>query len=231
MDQHYSRRIPLLLVLLLVSACSAAPVQETIDPAVYLHQDPSPYYLYTPENYSPDQKWPVFVGIHPEGGSGLDCWNTWQTFADRDGFVLVCPSLAEESGNWHRKTGMDTMARVLNTVARDVSIQNRFFFAGYSAGGQFVEAVMIDYPAIVSGAAILAAPYYYPPDSKANHARVLVMIGQSEDPVALQSAQLYVDQLRQDGYTVNAEFPSGVDHRLTRDMVQKTLELYRQVNP
>ena len=101
--------------------------------------------------------------------------------------------------------------------------------AGYSAGAQFVEAILIDYPKIVTGAAILAAPYYYAPDASASQAPVLVIIGQSENAVAVQSAQLYVDQLRQLGYTVNAEYPSGVDHRLTRDMVTKTLELYRKV--
>ena len=231
MQQHSPRVISLLLVLFLLSACSPVPTEVSIDPADYFHQDPTPYYLYTPQNYTADKEWPVFVGIHPEGGSGLDCWNTWQTYADRDGFVLVCPSLAEESGSWHRQTGMTAMARVLNQVVRDYSVETKFFFAGYSAGAQFVQAILIDYPQIVTGAAILAAPYYYPPDPGAKQAPVLVIIGQSEDPVAVQSAQLYVDQLRKYGYTVNAEFPAGVDHRLTRDMVAQTMELFQQLYP
>jgi hypothetical protein len=45
------------------------------------------------------------------------------------------------------------------------------------------------------------------------------------------SAQPYADELRQDGYIVTAELPAGVDHCLPRDMVVKTLELYRQVQP
>jgi hypothetical protein len=45
------------------------------------------------------------------------------------------------------------------------------------------------------------------------------------------SAQPYADELRQDGYIVTAELPTGVDHCLPRDMVVKTLELYRQVQP
>ena len=230
MHQRFAQLLSL-LVLLLVSGCSAAPAQEALDPADYLHEDPSQYYLYTPASYTPEQKWPVFVGIHPEGGTGLDCWNTWQAFADQYGFVLVCPSLAESSGTWHRRSGLKTMARVLNQVARDVSIRDQFFFAGYSAGGQFVQAVLLDYPSISSGAAILAAPYYYPAENRANHVPVLVMIGQSENPVAIQSAQLYVDQLKRNGYSVTAEFPAGVDHRLTRGMIDKTLELYRRVYP
>ena len=231
MQQHSIRLISLLLVLIFTGACAPVSTEESIDPQDYFHQDPDPYYVYAPQNYSPDKEWPVFVGIHQEGGSGLDCWNTWQAYADREGYVLVCPSLAEESGSWHRQTGMAAMARVLNQVARDYSLQKQFFFAGYSAGAQFVEAILIDYPQIVTGAAILAAPYYYSPDAAASQAPVLVMIGQSENPVAVQSAQLYVDQLRQFGYTVNAEFPAGVDHRLTRDMVTKTLALYEKIYP
>lgn len=231
MSQRYSRLLSTLLVWLLVSGCSLVPSREPLDPGDYLHDSPSQYYLYTPANYTADQKWPVFVGIHPEGGTGLDCWNTWQSYADQNGFVLVCPSLAEASGNWHRESGRVTLAKVLNQVARDVSLQEKFFFAGYSAGGQFVQAIMIDYPGILSGAAILAAPYYYPADQNAKNVPVLVIIGQTDNPVAVQSAQLYVEQLRQNGYTVSAEFPAGVDHRLTRDMVDKTLELYRQVHP
>jgi len=231
MRRYEGRFISYLLISILLAACSRIPIRESIDPTTYLHQDPGPYYLYTPQAYTPDQQWPVFVGIHPEEGSGLDCWNTWQSFADREGFVLVCPSLAEEGGSWHRQSGMEALAKVLNQVARDVSIQDKFFFAGFSAGGQFVEAILIDFPQIVSGAAIMGAPYYYPPDGEASHAPILVMIGQSDDPVAVQSAELYVDQLRQDGYAVTAEYPVNVGHQLTRDMVDQTLKLFRQVYP
>ena len=94
MQLRSPRFLPVILVLLLLGACSVVPTPETLDPSAYRHSTPSEYYLYTPAGYSSSQKWPVFVGIHQEGGSGLDCWNTWQPFADKAGFVLVCPSLA-----------------------------------------------------------------------------------------------------------------------------------------
>src|SRR5215208_1715242 len=41
------------------------------DPQQYKHVQLVEYYLYAPASYSPDQEWPLFVGIHGAGSSGM----------------------------------------------------------------------------------------------------------------------------------------------------------------
>ena len=79
------------------------------DPQQYRHVQPVEYYLYAPENYSADREWPLFIGIHGSGGSGLDCWNLWQSYADKEGFILLCPSIPGDQSGFYQDVGETTV--------------------------------------------------------------------------------------------------------------------------
>ncbi|HEX5809145.1 MAG TPA: hypothetical protein VFY25_10805, partial [Anaerolineales bacterium] len=82
-----------LLAVAAIFAWAAVRQSTPKDPEQYKHVQPVEYYLYVPENYSADREWPLFVGIHGAGGNGLQCWQLWQAYADREGFILLCPSI------------------------------------------------------------------------------------------------------------------------------------------
>ena len=82
--RRFWRYLPLVLIVIvgiLLSACGGSGASAP-DSGAYRHEMPSEYYLYLPEDYSPDRRWPVFVGVHGSGGSGRDCWNDWQPYAE-----------------------------------------------------------------------------------------------------------------------------------------------------
>ena len=70
------------------------------DPTSHRFTQPIEYYLYVPKAYEPSRPWPLFIGIHGSGGTGLDCWNLWQPYAEREGFILLCPTMPDEGGGW-----------------------------------------------------------------------------------------------------------------------------------
>src|SRR5512135_103240 len=115
------------------------PRPQPLDPAQYRHSGVVEYYLYIPQNYTPDRSWPLFVGIHGFGGSGLDCWNWWQSYADREGFILLCPSLGDMDGGWYQDAGEAKLFSALNEVRADYRIGPREFLAGFSAGAEFAQ--------------------------------------------------------------------------------------------
>ena len=199
-------------------------------PAKYRHTGAVEYYLYVPRAYTADREWPLFVGIHGSGGSGLDCWNAWQSYADREGFILLCPSIADSSGGWYQDDGETKVFDLINQVSAEYRIAPREFLAGFSAGAQFVQGVAFRYPQYVSGVAVLSAGNYYPPANAAN-VRMLVVIGDRDDPGAISTSADFASALKRSGFDVQYTVLPGVGHTLTNQARDLTIELFRKTQP
>ena len=192
------------------------------DPTTYRHEQPIEYYLYVPGNYTSDYDWPLFVGIHGSGGSGLDCWNLWQSYADREGFILLCPSIADSRGGWYQSSGEAKVLSAVNQVRTEYRVRPREFLVGFSAGAQF------DYPQYVSGVSILSAGNYYNPALGARGIPILVVIGDRDDPTAVQNSQAFAATLSRNGFNVQYEILPGVGHSVTGKGKQLTIGLFRK---
>jgi predicted esterase len=200
------------------------------DPALYRHTQPVEYYLYVPSRYSADREWPLFIGIHGSGGSGLDCWRMWQIPAESEGYILLCPSMPNNSyGGWSQEEGERVLFGALREVKKEYRIQARYYLAGFSAGGAFVQGVVFRYPGLVSGVAVLSAGRYYPPNGYGLDVPFLVMIGDQDDSLRVTGAGQFAATLRQMGYNVSYHELTGVGHWVTTDTIDLTLQHYRKV--
>lgn len=216
------------LLAVLLAACGTLGVGVP-DPGPYRQSEPSEYYLYLPEGYTPERRWPVFIGVHGSGGSGLDCWNVWQRYADQEGFILVCPSLADESGGWFQKEGEEALNLILHAVYEDYAIETDFFLAGFSAGGQFVQVYAFNYPGSVSGVSVISAGNYFPATTRARGVTFLVTVGEN-DTERVPLAGAFVTELQGLGIPVEFEVIPNVGHDLSGRARDLTIELYRQVH-
>ncbi len=196
------------------------------DAAKFRHTGAVEYYLYVPKAYSADREWPLFVGIHGSGGTGLDCWNAWQSYAEREGFILLCPSIADSSGGWYQEDGETKVFNVINEVRGEYRIAPREFMAGFSAGAQFVQGVAFRYPQYLSGAAVLSAGNYYPPSFLG--VPMLVVIGGGDDAGAVSTSADFASRLQQAGADVQYVVLPGVKHTLTDQGRKLTIELFRK---
>jgi poly(3-hydroxybutyrate) depolymerase len=192
------------------------------------YESPSEYYLYLPEGYTEDVKWPVFVGVHGSGGSGKDCWSMWQRFADKEGFILLCPSLSDEGGGWYQEDGEAMVAAILNQIYLDYSIENRVFMAGFSAGAQFVQGFAFDIPSYVFAVSMLSATIYYPPSPASSHIPFLVTIGDHESPETIQAARNLAGYLNSNGNHVEFYILEGVGHFASEEAVDLTIDFFRR---
>jgi dienelactone hydrolase len=199
------------------------------DPQQYKHAQPVEYYLYVPDSYSSDQDWPLFVGIHGAGGSGMDCWNLWQAYADKEGFILLCPSIPGDSSGFYQDVGENAVWSAIGEVKRDYRVRSRMFFSGFSAGAYFIQGFTYHYPQSVSGLSILSAGLYLNPNLFAELIPILVVIGDSDNPTAVQTSQLFVNDLRQYGFDVQYELMPGIGHTVTDKGKQLTMELFRKI--
>jgi predicted esterase len=196
------------------------------DPAGYRHTQPVEYYLYVPRGYSSERAWPLFIGIHGAGGSGLDCWSMWQSYADQEGFILLCPSIAGDPGGFLQSVGERTVWSAIAEVQRDYRIQPRMFLAGFSAGAFFVEGFAYHHPHAVSGLAILSSGYWI--QGVQSPVPILVVIGDHDHPLSVRANEEFVAYMRQNGFEVQYEVLPGVGHTLTRKAKSLTIDLFRK---
>jgi predicted esterase len=199
------------------------------DPAEFRHTQPVEYYLYAPRNYSSDEEWPLFVGIHGAGGSGLDCWNMWQSYAEKEDFILLCPTIPGDASGFYQDVGENAVWSAIGEAKKEYRVRNRMFFAGFSAGAFFIQGFDYHYPQYVSGLAILSSGVYLSPRYFPELIPVTVVIGDADDPVAIQTSQMFVDGLRQYGFDVHYELMPGVGHAFTPTAQKLTIELFRKI--
>ena len=215
--------VPFALFALMLSGCAVLDNSRA-----YRHQTPTEHYLYPPDNYVPDGKWSLFIGLYGEGETSRDCYKQWQSYADEYKFVLLCPTLVEEEGAFSIAEGEQTISRVLSEVYKQVVVDDRFFVAGYSAGGDFALAYAYRYPNAIVGVSAISAENYPQPSALAIGLPVLITVGEKDDERA-KAAQNYSEVLEARGFAVRVVVLPGVDHQLSGDATRLTLDFYEQV--
>ncbi|HEX5837869.1 MAG TPA: hypothetical protein VFY26_08560, partial [Anaerolineales bacterium] len=217
-----------LLAVAAIFAWAAVRQSRPNDPEQYKHGQPVEYYLYVPENYSADREWPLFVGIHGAGGNGLHCWQLWQAYADREGFILLCPSIPGSPDGFYQDVGENTVWAAVGEVKKDYRIRQRMFFSGFSAGAYFIQGFTYHYPQYVSGLSILSSGLYINPNAFPEIIPMLVVIGDRDNASAVETSQLFVQGLQNYRFNVHYLVMPGVGHTVTKDGVDLTIDLFRQ---
>lgn len=197
------------------------------NPEAYKHTRPVEYYLYAPKDYSPDREWPLFVGIHGAGSSGLECWNLWQSSADREGFILLCPTIPGNGGGYYQDVGERTVWSAISEVKKDYRVKSKMFFSGFSAGAFFIQGFTYHYPGYVGGLSILSSGVYLNPREFPVYVPMLVVIGDRDDGTAVQTSKLFSDELQNIGFDVQYEVIPGMGHTVNKKGVNLTIELFR----
>jgi poly(3-hydroxybutyrate) depolymerase len=193
------------------------------------------YYLYAPPVRDAAQRLPVVVAVHGTGGSGADMYRVWRSHAEREGFVLVCPSFPP--GYQRLEAGADAdLTDILDEVARDQpAIRQPVFLVGFSGGAQFVHRWAFRHPDEVCGVAALSAGSYDPPPAGARGVPFLVAVGSADTgpPNRVTLARWFHGALTQaDPYgRADLRIYEGVGHWLCEAAIEDTLTFYRSVRP
>jgi predicted esterase len=214
------------IICIILTSCSINNL--FINPNDYKKLIPYEYYVYAPSNYTEDHIRPVFVFIHGSGGSGLDCWNLFQKYADDEGYVLVCPSIADEGGGWYQQDGNNKLLAILNQVHKDYFVRNQIYLAGFSAGGQFVQGFTISYPQYVAAVSIIAPGNNYDITAGEVSKTFYIMVGDQDNPDLINGAEQLANSMKANRLKVSYFLIPGIGHQINDREIELTLELYRQ---
>jgi hypothetical protein len=91
------------------------------------------YGLYVPQNYDPEQAYPLVVCLHGAGFTGDAYLERWQTRLG-DSYILACPTLPY--ADWWTRTAEELVLATIRTIAATYHVDsNRVFLTGMSNGG------------------------------------------------------------------------------------------------
>ncbi len=116
------------------------------------------YSLYVPENYDPNQRWPLVVTLHGGHGRGDDYMLTWLRIAKSKGLILLSPKSLGQT--WSvQQPGLDirSILAILEEVMDEYAVNtSRILVSGLSDGGTFSYALGISCPKLFVGIAPIA---------------------------------------------------------------------------
>ena len=226
---HFS----LAVILLIASFLSSCQQQETtLNADDFRFTSPSVYYLYVPQDYTPDNVWPLWVHIHGDGGSARGgCWNKFQKYAEGYDFILLCPALNASDNHLYYQYGVSLLNPIINQVRRSYSVKSQIYLSGFSGGGVFIQYYANDYPSSISGMALMSSGFYInKSNSILRSIPMLVTVG-ALDGNKPKEAQAYYNSLIEAGYSAKLEVLKGVGHVLTEGAVELALEQFQTLYP
>jgi len=171
-------RVFLLTSLLIFIRCPATAAAEPQLKTASTH--PIQYYLSLPEGWTKTKKWPVVVVIESADRQFSDAANAFAIARKDKPFILVTPLVVTNGGAGYRsvptyhysdsvweqiqnsgpfKFDHDGITAIMHDVGKDFSGEDRYFIAGFEAGGHTVFGVVFNHPEVLRAASLICPNY------------------------------------------------------------------------
>jgi predicted esterase len=91
------------------------------------------YGLYVPQNYRPEQAYPLLICLHGAGFTGDAYLERWQTRLE-DRYILACPTMM--NADWWTRTAEELVLATIRAITLTYHVDpDRIFLTGMSNGG------------------------------------------------------------------------------------------------
>ncbi len=179
----------------------------------------APYSLYIPENYSPEQKWPLIVCLHGGYGRGEEYIWTWLRPAKSKGYLLLAPkSMGPTWSALNPPVDIRSIRAILEEVLAVYEVdRRRIYLTGLSDGGIFTYVLGLSCPELFAGLAPVAGQLHAAVDRAIRQGRgkevpILVVHGAHDFIFPVRFTQQTCELLRRLGYQVTYEDLSDWGH-------------------
>ncbi len=150
------QHLPPTLPISIGDAASNAPGEFKVDAT----EDAAPCIGKVPREYATTRRYPIIIAFPREGMSPDETLKWWQKTADRNGYIVVVPSIYDEktfsydaSATQHSQT-----LNLIRTLKSGLSIDDdRVFVAGHGIGGEVAMDIATAHPDLFAGVAPISS--------------------------------------------------------------------------
>lgn len=214
----YKRFLALLLLMSLVSACSAQSRLESGSQEVIVSETMK-YYLYFPPEYaeSSDTKFPLLLFLHGGGESGGDLGLLRENGPPKllaEGkefpFLILAPQNPHKMQWWNVRAVMALLESITSEYRID---RDRLYLTGLSRGGNACWEIATQFPDTFAAMAVVCGMAPQPYAHWINKSMPIWVFHGTEDPVIpfLESEEMVL-KLKEMGYDVRFTAYEGVGH-------------------
>jgi predicted esterase len=197
--------------------CGASHVNQpaTAPGTIQFQGNQYPYAVFVPSTYDHVHALPAILLVHGGGGNGPDFLKIWQEFAEKNGIILVAPTLP--LGAALEAQVPQLFPALVELVKTQWQVDSRrIYLFGYSAGGYSVfDAAMLDssyFSAAGVFAAIITPDYYWIVQKAQRKTPIAMYIGDHDQFFSLTQTRATRDLLVGMGFPVHyVEIPNQ-DH-------------------
>lgn len=219
------RIIPVVIAATFLLSCASAP--KTIAPQfphvsgleqrqVQFQQVIYPFYVFVPSSLNGTHSAPALLLIHGGGGDGPGMIAVWQNFAEKNGIILIAPTLPL-GGNFETAIAPQLYPMIMDAVRREWNIDaERMYLFGISAGGYTVfDVSMFDsqyFTAAGVFAAVITPDYDWIVQNAARKIPIAIYIGDHDQYFTVAQAESTRDLLAANGFPVSLTIFPNLDH-------------------
>ncbi|HQP11205.1 MAG TPA: dienelactone hydrolase family protein [Candidatus Omnitrophota bacterium] len=192
------------------------------------------YFVQTPQGYNPDQKYPLLVAVHSEKETARDVVDIWGPLADRDNYILICPSFPSGFEQLQNKEDLWLMHILLELRGDFPYDQNKVYFVGFSGGAECVHRMAFKRSNIVQGVCVFASGEYDAPPTLMRNRQVkfFVGVGEKDDFIKdnrVTKAQKFYNLLKVTGYDVTLKIYPETGQTLTEEMREDAMRFFNMM--
>jgi len=175
-----------------------------------------PFYVFVPSGYDGTHALPAILLIHGGGGTGPDIVSLWQSFADKNGIILVGPTLPL-GGNFETAVVPGLYPLIMNATSSEWRIdRKRIYLFGVSAGGFTVfDAGTFDSQFFAAGgvfAAVITPDFDWILSKATRKTPFSIYIGDHDEFFTVSQAQETRDLLAANGFPAHLTVFPNLDH-------------------
>ena len=125
-------------------------------------RDGADYSLYVPENYTPQQNWPLIICLHGAYGRGDDYIWSWLRAAKSKGYLLLSPKSVDVTWSVLRPLlDVSSIIAMFKEVSATYAVdESRVYLSGLSDGGTFTYLFGLDCAEMFTGIAPIAGDFH-----------------------------------------------------------------------
>jgi poly(3-hydroxybutyrate) depolymerase len=206
------------LVLDLPVAAAATPGKITKEAFTFGEQRVT-YCLFVPKNVSAPASAPLIVLLHGSGRNGSTLVESWKSFAEKEGIVLVGPD-AQNPQSWHVPAdGPAPLCGLVDDLRKTLPVINprRVYLFGHSAGAVFVLYMSMLESEYFAAGALHAGAWRSPAEFTSIQAAVrkiplAITVGDNDRFFPLADGNATADALKKAGMPVQLEIIKNHDH-------------------
>ena len=125
-------------------------------------RDDADYSLYVPENYTPQQNWPLIICLHGAHGRGDDYIWSWLRAAKSNGYMLLSPKSVDVTWSVLRPMlDVSSITAMFREVCATYAVdKSRVYLSGLSDGGTFTYLFGLESAGMLTGIAPIAGDFH-----------------------------------------------------------------------